>query len=255
MAVFHRARGNYWIGATRLASSGLASVLVVLSVFAFWGAFSTYRAGNAAKHFSELSGAFDDASAAVAAEESLERKYRLEPSAEVRGGHHKAAVFLLSALGRVQAIGGPADTALINDVLAMHADYLLAIDHMFAAVDVGDTTRANEIDGTEVDPRFDAMEAQVVAASTAHRAAAEQRLDELAYVQKGVLAATPLVFGSFIRLQFSDEIINILELVLFKETPVLEELFEVFTVARIILGHEAIGKYLDRVERDVLAQL
>ncbi len=195
MAVFHRARGNYWIGATRLASSGLASVLVVLSVFAFWGAFSTYRAGNAAKHFSELSGAFDDASAAVAAEESLERKYRLEPSAEVRGGHHKAAVFLLSALGRVQAIGGPADTALINDVLAMHADYLLAIDHMFAAVDVGDTTRANEIDGTEVDPRFDAMEAQVVAASTAHRAAAEQRLDELAYVQKGVLAATPLVFA------------------------------------------------------------
>jgi diguanylate cyclase (GGDEF)-like protein/PAS domain S-box-containing protein len=77
----------------------------------------------------------------------------------------------------------------------MHADYLLAIDHMFAAVDVGDTTRANEIDGTEVDPRFDAMEAQVVAASTAHRAAAEQRLDELAYVQKGVLAATPLVFA------------------------------------------------------------
>jgi diguanylate cyclase (GGDEF)-like protein/PAS domain S-box-containing protein len=195
MAVFHHAKGEYSRTWARLASFGLAGVLVVLSIFAFWGAFSTYRAGNAAKHFSELSDAFDDANAAVAAEESLERKYRLEPSAEVRGGHHKAAVSLLTALDRAQAIGEPADRALINDVLAMHADYLLAIDHMFAAIDAGDVVRANEIDGTEVDPRFDTMEAQVAAASTAHHAAAARRLDELAYVQKGVLVATPLVFA------------------------------------------------------------
>jgi CHASE3 domain sensor protein len=101
-AFFHRARGAYGIGASRLASFGLAGVLIVLSILAFWGALSTYRAGNAAKHSSELSDAFDDARSAVAAEESLERKYRLEPSAEVRGGHHEAAVSLIGALERAR---------------------------------------------------------------------------------------------------------------------------------------------------------
>src|SRR5207237_105629 len=70
-----------------------------------------------------------------------------------------------------------------------------------------------------------------------------------------LLATTSLVFGRFIRLQFPDKVIHILDLVLFEETPVLKELFEVVTVARIILGHEAIGQYLNRIEGDVLPQL
>ena len=92
-------------------------------------------------------------------------------------------------------VGEPADGVLISDVLAMHKEYLLAIDRMFAAVDAGDTTRANEVDRTEVDPRFDNMEARIFAASDAHHAAAVQRLDELAYVQTNFLAATMFAFA------------------------------------------------------------
>jgi diguanylate cyclase (GGDEF)-like protein/PAS domain S-box-containing protein len=66
---------------------------------------------------------------------------------------------------------------------------------MFAAVDAGDTTLATKIDGAEVDPRFDAMESLVVAASDSHLVEAFRRLDELANVQRSVLAATPLVFA------------------------------------------------------------
>ena len=90
--------GAYGIGADRLASFGLAGVLILLAGFAFWGALTTYRAGTAAKHFEELSDAFDAARAAVASEESLERKYRLEPSAAVRGRHHAASDELLAQL-------------------------------------------------------------------------------------------------------------------------------------------------------------
>lgn len=194
-AFFHRARGGYGLGAGYFASFGLASVLIVLSIFVMWGALSTYRAGNAAKHFSELRDAFEQARFAVAAEESLNRKYRLEPSAEVRGRHHEAATSLLAALERARVVGEPADGVLISDVLAMHKEYLLAIDRMFAAVDAGDTTRANEMDRTEVDPRFDNMEARIFAASDAHHVAAVQRLDELAYVQTNVLAATMFAFA------------------------------------------------------------
>jgi diguanylate cyclase (GGDEF)-like protein/PAS domain S-box-containing protein len=169
--------------------------MVVLSIFAIWGSLSTYRAGSVAKQFSELSDAFEQARFAVATEESLERKYRLEPSPEVRGGHRQAAAALSEALARARTAGEPADEMLIGDVLAMHQDYLLAIDHMFDAIDAGDTARANMIDATEVDPRFDVMESKVVAAADAHHAAAVQRLDNLADIQASVLLATPLAFA------------------------------------------------------------
>jgi hypothetical protein len=79
-----------------LASFGLASVLIVLSIVAVWGELSTNRAANAAKRFSELSDAFEQARFAVAAEESLNRKYRLQPSAEVLGRHREAAACAVS---------------------------------------------------------------------------------------------------------------------------------------------------------------
>jgi diguanylate cyclase (GGDEF)-like protein len=160
-----------------------------------WGALSTYRAANAAKRSSELSDAFEQARFAVVAEESLNRKYRLQPSAEVLSRHQGAATLLLAALERARAVGESADGVLIDDVLAVHKEYLLAVDRMFAAVDGGDITRANEMDQTEVDPRFDKMEARVFAASDAHHAMAVQRLDELAYVQTSVLVAITCAFA------------------------------------------------------------
>jgi PAS domain-containing protein len=185
----HVPMASHWV------SFGIASVLIALSIFAVWGTVSTYRAGSAAKHYSQLSEAFEQARFAVAAEESLNRKYRLQPSVEVLGRHHDAAASLSAALERARALGDPADRALISDVLAIHKEYLFAIDQMFAAVDARDTTRANEIDHTEVDPRFDSMEAQVFAASKSHHAAAVQQLDKLADEQTSVLTATIFAFA------------------------------------------------------------
>ncbi len=113
----------------------------------------------------------------------------------MRGRHHDASVTLQTELGRARVLGDAADRAVISDVLALHEKYLIAIYHMFTAVDAGDTALANEIDGKEVDPRFDAMEARVVAASEAHHAEAFRRLDKLVDVQKSVLVATPIVFA------------------------------------------------------------
>jgi diguanylate cyclase (GGDEF)-like protein len=197
---FQRARDTDGLGPSRLASFGLASVLIVLSIVAVWGEFSTNRAAHAAKRFSELSDDFEQARFAVAAEESLNRKYRLQPSAEVLGRHREAATSLLAAMERARALGEPADRALITDVLAIHKEYLLAIDRMFAAVDAGDIARANELDRTDVDPKFDTMEARIFAASDAHGVAAVQRLSELAYVQTSVLAMTIFAFAIGIAL-------------------------------------------------------
>jgi diguanylate cyclase (GGDEF)-like protein len=194
-AFFLRARGAYGRRAGHFALFGLAGVLILLSIFALWGELSTNRAADAAKRVSELSDAFEQARFAVAAEESLNRKYRLQPSAAVLGQHHEAATSLLAAMKRARGLDEPADRSLISDVLAIHKGYLLAIDRMFAAVDAGDLTRANELDRTEVDPKFDNIEARVFAASAAHHAAAVRRLDELAHVQTSVLAVTLCAFA------------------------------------------------------------
>ena len=197
---FQRAGDADGLGASRLASFGLASVLIVLSIVAVWGELSTHRAANAAKRSSELSDDFEQARFAVAAEESLNRKYRLQPSAEVLGRHHEAATSLLAAMERAGALGEPADRILISDVLAVHKEYLLAINRMFAAVDAGDLPRANELDRTDVDPKFDNIEARIFAAADAHGAAAVRRLSELAYVQTNVLAVTIFAFAIGIAL-------------------------------------------------------
>jgi hypothetical protein len=120
-AFFHRVRGAHELGTNSLASFGLVGVLVILSIFAMWGALSTYRTATAAKRFSELSYAFEQARFAVAAEESLNRKYRLQPSAEVLDQHREAATSLSAALQQARVVGAPADGVLIGDAQGISA--------------------------------------------------------------------------------------------------------------------------------------
>lgn len=190
-----RRQSEGWSRAGELAPYALALVLLLLAAFAMWGAVSTYSAGAAAKQSNALSDAFESARASVAAEESLERKYRLEPSPSVRQRHQAASKGLLESLKRARTLDDAENQALIADVLTLHADYLVAIDHMFAAIDAGNSTLANEIDEKEVDPRFDTMETRVIAAADTHHADSQARLDDLTRVQKVVLAATPVVFA------------------------------------------------------------
>ena len=182
-------------GSGRLASVGLLAVLVALPGFALWGATSTYQTGVAVRQATELSNAFEAARYAVGAEESLERKYRLEPGDEVRGRHLAAAADMLASLQRAATMGDRADRLLIETVLVQHREYLQAIARLFAAVDAGDTTAANAIDEGEVDPSFDAMEAQVVTASDQHRMDAADHLGSLSDIQRSVLIATPIIFA------------------------------------------------------------
>jgi diguanylate cyclase len=181
---------------TRLATAGLAAVLLVLTGFALWAAFSTNRAARQADRLSRLSDAYQEARFAVAAEESLERKYRLEPGPEVRQRYQQAAAALLAALDGVRQGGDAKDRALVAKVEAEHARYLDGIDRMFAAVDAGDTKRVLAIDGAETEPAFAAIEAQVNAAADAHHEQALASLRALRNTEAMVLVATPIAFAA-----------------------------------------------------------
>jgi diguanylate cyclase (GGDEF)-like protein/PAS domain S-box-containing protein len=178
----------------RFASLGLLTVLVVLLGFALLSAIATYWTGMEVTHATELSNTFEDARYSVAAEESLERKYRLDPSEAVRASHRAAAAALFTALQKGALIGDAVDRRLIDEVLARHLQYLHAMDRMFAAADIGDTTTVEAIDLNEADPAFDVVEARVDAAADRHRDDAADHLTGLAVIQTRVLIATPIVF-------------------------------------------------------------
>src|SRR5450756_3125596 len=79
VSVLRAESGHRTARRSRLASFGLVLILLGVSVFAVWSSQATSRAARAASLASRLSDDYADAATAVAAEESLERKYRLEP--------------------------------------------------------------------------------------------------------------------------------------------------------------------------------
>ena len=74
-----------------------------------------------------MSNSFADAARAVAAQESLERKYRLEPGPEVLARYNKAADELVAALAAVRRDGDASDQDEVTQVLAANGPYLAAI--------------------------------------------------------------------------------------------------------------------------------
>lgn len=179
----------------RLGVFGLAGVLVVLAAFAFSGALATYRAASATRAANEISDGFNDAHLAVVDEESLERKYRLEPAPAIRARHLAAAAALVAALERVRSKGTEEDARIVDSVLALHVAYLQAIGRMFAAVDAGDAALVLKIDGGEVDPSFDAIATAVSTAANDHHQAAVQLLARLEETDRNVAIATPIAFA------------------------------------------------------------
>ena len=179
---------------SRIASASLVVVLLGVSVFAVWTSEATSVAARRAVSASGLSDDYADAARAVAAEESLERKYRLEPGPEVRVRHAKAAAALVAALAAIQRDGNDGDLALVGRLQTEHRGYLTAVSELFAAVDRGDARTALRIDNDEVDPSFGSIETTVLkAAANKHQRA----LDQLAHLQRLEAFArliTPLVF-------------------------------------------------------------
>ncbi len=88
--------------------------------FTLWSSTFTARVTERAIAASELSTDYVRASRAVAAEESLECKYRLEPGKDVLARYNQAADDLVAAVMQIRLDGGEADVAAADGVLAAH---------------------------------------------------------------------------------------------------------------------------------------
>jgi hypothetical protein len=72
----------------------------------------------------------------------------------------------------------------IDGELAAHAQYLIAVDRMFAAIDANDSVLATKIDRSEVDPTFDKIGPRVLEQARLSQGDESRSLAQLASIQK-----------------------------------------------------------------------
>ena len=190
---------------SELAPHGLIFILLLMSGFAMWSAITTARIGARAIASTELSDYYALAARAVAAAESLERKYRLEPGPDVRARYNAVSKELTTSLDRIYLTGAPGDRALVETVRALQVPYLESIERMFGAVDRGQITEVLRIDNDEVDPRFEKIEKTVDTASDQHQKDTVTALKDLRTRELFNAKAIPIVFfvGMFFAVLFS----------------------------------------------------
>ena len=208
--LYTTARGVWtsnWLA--RAATAGLFTVLVSVSIFAMWSAVTTRQAAERAITSTNLSDHYAAAATAVAAAESLERKYRLEPGPEVRRRFDNATTDMRAAMELVRNAGTAQDQDVANQVALAYDPYRQAIDRMFDAADRGDTALVLKIDNDEVDPRFDTIEKLVSKTADSHHAAALADLSELKGREAFNAKATPAVFlAGFVLVIFFSSVLR-----------------------------------------------
>ena len=154
-----------------MAATGIG--LVVLIIVVTVGSLVTSTAAASSTLAVRLGVAYGHAARAIAAEESLERKYRLQPGPAPMAAHAAAEASLDQAMRQVAALGNSADRNLARVVLREHRAYVAASAQLFLSVDRHDPVAVtNAIDSQTVDPVFGVMEDQVYAAAVRHESQA-----------------------------------------------------------------------------------
>jgi diguanylate cyclase (GGDEF)-like protein len=167
---------------------GVAATLVVLMVVTILGSFATDRSAARTRRSVVLSDAYEKAATGVAAEESLERKYRLEPGPVPLAGHRAAQQAVRNALADVIRLGNSRDQTLATTLLADHALYVDAAMSMFAAVDRHESSATvNAIDGRTVDPVFGVLQSEIYASAAHHQSQAISQIAALRRTSRLVL--------------------------------------------------------------------
>jgi diguanylate cyclase (GGDEF)-like protein len=147
------------------ASVGLVALIGVVTV----GSLVTSNAAGTSARAVRIADSYAHAAAAIAAEESLERKYRLQPGPVPKAAHTAAELSLQQAMRQVAVLGDSADLDLAGVVLREHKAYVAASAQLFLSVDRHDPVAVtNSIDARTVDPVFGVMEKQVYGAATRH---------------------------------------------------------------------------------------
>jgi diguanylate cyclase (GGDEF)-like protein len=173
------------------------AIFCALAVVILLGLRSASADSRQAAGSARTSGIYQESRFAVSQEESLERKYRLEPSPAVLAGFRAAGDRLVADLHRLPA----SESATVVPVLRDHTAYRAAVTRMFAAGAAGDPELAEQIDADVADPAFARLERTIfghaAAAATRSLALGEAVHAKQARTLRGGMIAFALVFACF----------------------------------------------------------
>ena len=157
--------GDRWM--LRMSAAGLLAVLVFLAGFSLFTQHRVAGLSQRADQANRLSETYQDARYWVGQEESLERKYRLEPGADVLGMHNQAERNFEADLRRLDSIDhSPATRSKVRRLVKLEIAYRDASDRMFLAVDAHRPALVIYYDHRVVDPVFGAIESIVYRQAT-----------------------------------------------------------------------------------------
>jgi diguanylate cyclase (GGDEF)-like protein len=153
------------------------------------GSFDADRVAARTQVSVSLYAAYQHVATGVAAEESLERKYRLEPGPIPLAAHRAARQAVTHGLADVSRLGGPLDRELAATLMTEHARYVIAATTLFAAVDRNESSATViAIDNLTVDPVFGQMQTDIYAAAAGHESSALRAVADMHRIGHTVLA-------------------------------------------------------------------
>jgi diguanylate cyclase (GGDEF)-like protein len=163
MSTEHRTRSR-WV--VRLCIGGLFIVVLSLSAFAIVTQSRVAAEAVRTEKATQLGALYADARYWVSQEESLERKYHLEPRGEIKDLHTQAEVGLAGDLMAVDRLDrSVASRRFIAKLTRQHTTYINASDAMLRAIGKRDAAEVNRLDTEVVDPIFTAIQSSIEARS------------------------------------------------------------------------------------------
>jgi PAS domain S-box-containing protein/diguanylate cyclase (GGDEF)-like protein len=185
--------------AVRLASFGIAAVLLALAACAAWGAASTYLADHAVKRATEASTAIQRVREGIAAERMVRRSAGTPPNDDARSRHKEASAAIQSNLQTAHIFTEGVDRRLVEDLSARHNQYLAAAGSAWGEggeesvpLRVFDQTRS---DTSRAEAALSTLEADAEQVAERLRVEALGLLQVLVDIQTRVLIGGPVLFG------------------------------------------------------------
>ncbi|THF87674.1 EAL domain-containing protein [Deinococcus sp. KSM4-11] len=179
----------------RVIPVALAVTFLAMALFAVLTALQSSTLTHAVSRSVRQSDLYQKARYWVGTEESLERKYRLEPGPDILAQHAKAGRTVLMVIRAAVTNSSPDERQGLDRLVSLHGQYVNAVHSaLFPAVRTHDAVHVNNIDRIMVDPVFTQLETQLDAAARTHRVASRAQLARLIRLQDTLALLAPLVF-------------------------------------------------------------
>lgn len=169
-------------------------VLVALAVFSTWSNLAASAAARRVATATDLLASYDRARFDLSQEESLGRKYRMQPTSETSAAHTDVSVDLTATLDDLPA-GDRTQRLGLARLQALHKTYTYGVRRVFAAVDAGNSTLAARLDSSTTEPARASFEAAIYADANQQALITDATIHDLRGATRGVLLATPVAFA------------------------------------------------------------